>query len=121
MYFWVGRARHPGPPSLPRHFGVELLDVGGWLTHGDLALGAGVDFLAVVEHRLIPARVRSEWSRLRKKGFSSPVTLDDLSLNRGMGIGAFHQASSDVHRRLIDFIHRVVVHRRDEAIREWRN
>ena len=23
---------------------------------------AGVDFLAVAEHRLIPARVRSEWS-----------------------------------------------------------
>ena len=59
-YLWVGRARHPGPPSLPRHFGVEFLNVGGWLTHGDLALGAGVDFLAVAEHRLIPARVRSE-------------------------------------------------------------
>ena len=32
------------------------------------APGARVDFLAVVEHRLIPARVRSEWSRLRSKG-----------------------------------------------------
>ena len=31
---------------------------------GDLALEARVDFLAVVEHRLIPARVRSEWARL---------------------------------------------------------
>ena len=30
-----------------------------------------VDFLAVAEHRLIPARVRSEWSRLRKKGLAS--------------------------------------------------
>ena len=29
------------------------------MTHGDLALEAQVDFLAVVEHRLIPARVRS--------------------------------------------------------------
>ena len=57
-----------GPPSLPHH---EFLNVGGWLTHGDLALGDGVDFLAVAGHRLIPARVRSEWSRLRKKGFSS--------------------------------------------------
>ena len=28
----------------------------------------GVDFLAVAEHRLIPARVRSEWSRLKGKG-----------------------------------------------------
>ena len=70
-YFWVGRARHPGPTSLPRHFGVEFLNVGGWLTHGDLAPGAGVDFLAVAEHRLIPARVRSEWPRLSEKGLSS--------------------------------------------------
>ena len=35
------------------------------MTHGDLALDTGVDFLAVAEHRLIPARVRSEWSRLK--------------------------------------------------------
>ena len=31
---------------------------------------------------------------------------------------AFFHAASGVHRRLSDFIHRVVVHRRDEAIRE---
>ena len=30
-----------------------------------------------------------------------------------MGIGAFHHAVSNVHRRLSDFIHAVVVHRRD--------
>ena len=53
------------------HLGIEILNVGGWLTHGDLALDTGVDFLAVVEHRLIPARVRSEWSRLRRKDFAS--------------------------------------------------
>ena len=51
--------------------GVEVLNVGCWLTHGDLALDASVDFLAVVEHRLIPARVRSEWSRLNKKDLAS--------------------------------------------------
>ena len=39
--------------------------MGGWLTHGDLALEAQVDFLAVVEHRLIPAGVRSEWAGLK--------------------------------------------------------
>ena len=33
--------------------------MGCWLTHGDLALEAKIDFLAVVEHRLIPARVVS--------------------------------------------------------------
>ena len=37
----------------------------------DLALDVNVDFLAVAEHRLIPARVRSEWSRLKGKGLSS--------------------------------------------------
>ena len=50
-YLWVGRARHPGPRSLG--VSVELFNVGGWLTHGDFALEAGADFLAVVEHRLI--------------------------------------------------------------------
>ena len=30
-----------------------------------------VDFLAVVGHRLIPARVRSEWARLRCKRLAS--------------------------------------------------
>ena len=70
-YLWIGRARHPEPPSHSHHVGVEVLNVGGWLTHGDLALEAGVDFLAVVEHRLIPARVRSEWARLRSERLAS--------------------------------------------------
>ena len=48
-----------------------VLNVGGWLTHCDFALDVGVDFLAVVEHRLIPARVRSEWARLRRKRLAS--------------------------------------------------
>ena len=45
------------------------------------------------------------------------VTLDDLSLDRALDIGAFFHAASDVRRRLSDFIHQVVVYRRDEAIR----
>ena len=51
-------------------------------------------------------------------GLLYPVTLDDLSSVRGLGIGDFHRVVSDVHHRLSDFIHAVVVHRRDEAIRE---
>ena len=50
---------------------VEVLSVGGWLTHGDLVLDTEVDFLAVVEHRLIPAGVRSEWARVRGKGLAT--------------------------------------------------
>ena len=42
-------------------------------------------------------------------------------MDRGMGIGAIFHAASGIHRRLSDFIHAVVVHRRDEAIRRWRN
>ena len=61
--------RHPGPGSVPFH--IEVLNVGGWLTHCDFALDVAVDFLAVVEHRLIPARVRSEWSRLRCRKIAS--------------------------------------------------
>ena len=66
---WVGRARHPGPFS--GSMTVEVFNVGGWLTHGDMVLETSVDFLAVVEHRLVPARVRGEWARLRAKGASS--------------------------------------------------
>ena len=59
----------------------------------------------------------AQWDRILAIGPLYPVTLDDLS----MGIGAFHHAVSDVHHRLSDFIHAVVVHPRDEAIRGWRN
>ena len=58
-HLWVGRAKNPGP-GYSHHLSVEVFHVGGWLPHGDLALDAEVDFLAVTEHRLIPARVRSE-------------------------------------------------------------
>ena len=68
-HLWIGRARHPGPGSA--HFRIEVFNVGGWLTHCDFALDVEVDFLAVVEHRLIPARVRSEWARLRCKRLAS--------------------------------------------------
>ena len=69
LVLWIGRARHPGPRSLG--VSVEVFNIGGWLTHGDFASEAGVVFLAVVEHGLIPARVRSEWARLRSKGLRS--------------------------------------------------
>ena len=81
----------------PRILGLVLpiilllvFNVGGWLTHGDLALDAGLDFLAVTEHRLIPARVRSEWARLRAKGVASiwaPASQDASHVgNAGVGV-----------------------------------
>ena len=59
------------------------------MTHGDLALEARVDFLAVVEHRLILARVRSEWDRLRRKGLASVWALacQDSSHVGAVGVG----------------------------------
>ena len=63
----------------------------------------------------------AQWDRILALGPMYPVILDDLSVGRALDIGAFFHAASDVHRRLSDFIHQVVVHRRDEAIRGWRN
>ena len=62
-HLWIGRAKNPGPTPL-QHVAVEVFNVGGWLTHGDLVLEAGVGFLPVIEHRVIPARTRSVWARL---------------------------------------------------------
>ena len=66
----MGRARHPGPSDF-RGINLEAFNVGGWLTHGDLALYTKADFLAVSEHRLIPARIRGVWAELRRKGMHS--------------------------------------------------
>ena len=95
-HFWIGRARHPGPSSSDRLFGLEVFNVGGWLTHCDFALEAAVDFLAVVEHRLIPARAGSECNRLRRKGLASiwAPACQDSSLvgNAGVGVVSLRRA-----------------------------
>ena len=69
---------------------LEVLNVGRWLTHGDLALSGSVDFLADVAHRLTPARVRSEWIRLKGKGIASaraPASQDSCHVGQaGVGV-----------------------------------
>ena len=72
--FHFGRARHPGPG--PRVFTlgqltIEFANVGGWLTHGDLALDSCAQFLAVAEYRLIPSRAKSVCHQLRRAGHCS--------------------------------------------------
>ena len=52
-HLWIGRLDTLGLTHPPHHFALEVFDVGGWLTRGDLALEAGVEFLAVAERRLI--------------------------------------------------------------------
>ena len=50
---------------------VEFVNVGVWLTCGDLALDSCAQFLAVAEHRLIPSRTRSICHQLRGAGYLS--------------------------------------------------
>ena len=69
-HLWIGRARAAWSWLLLVLL-MSFFYVGGWLTHGDLVLDTEVDFLAVVEHRLILARVRGEWSGLRRKGLAT--------------------------------------------------
>ena len=84
-HLWLGRARHPGPGSV----GIEVFNVGGWLTNGDFAAETSADFLCVTEHRLVSARARSEWRRLRDKSISSiwsPAS-QELSVVGNAGVG----------------------------------
>ena len=47
--------------------------------------------------------------------------MDDLLRVQGSGLGCwFHEVVGDLHTGLSDYIHRIVFHRRDEAIRSWR-
>ena len=50
---------------------VEMFNIGEWFTHGGNACDVNVDIIGVVEHRLIPAKVRHEWSRLHVDGIHS--------------------------------------------------
>ena len=62
----------------------------------------------------------AQWDRILIIGPLFPGTLNDLQVVRGVGLGDCHGVCG-IHRRLSDFIHAIVVHTRDEAIRGWRN
>ena len=114
---------------------ADALDAADVFLYPDSSIASLLDmrrrFKAVVD--VLGAMIRSgislswsvelavQWDRILALGPFYLVTLDDFSINRGMGIGAFFHAASDVHRRLSDFIHQVVVHPRDEGIRGWRS
>ena len=75
---------------------------------------------AMIQYGVSLARsveLTAQWNRILSAGPLYPVTLGDLHAVEGLGIGDFHRVVSDVHHRLSDFIHAVVVHRWDEAIR----
>ena len=91
FWFWgkilwmlhIGRARHPGPGRHPNgSMSIECTNVGGWLSNGDLALECEETFSAVIEHRLIPARVRTVTAALKASGRASvwaPACQDNIS------------------------------------------
>ena len=61
-----------------------------------------------------------QWDAILRAGPIHPITADDSLLARSGGLGQCCQVVQGLHRRLSDFIHAVVVHRREEAIRGWR-
>ena len=62
-----------------------------------------------------------QWDGIIRIGPVHPLAVQDSDLARGGGLGEWRQVVEDLHLRLSDFIHRVVVHRREEATRRWRN
>ena len=98
-FFWglllwmlsIGRARHPGPctTSFPSGFGIEFLNVGRWLSRGDLALESTAHFLAIAEHRLVPARARTVTTQLRQARRSSvwAPSCQDVTPGGHAGVG----------------------------------
>ena len=63
----------------------------------------------------------AQWDRILAVGPLFPVTIGDLGSVQGLVVVEFHRVLSGMRHRLSDFIHAVVVHRWDSAIREWRN
>ena len=92
--------------DMRRRFKAVMVVLGAMIQYG-VSLSRSVELTA-------------QWDRILAVGPLYPVTIDDLSAVRGLGIGDFHHAVSDVHHRR-DFIHAVVVHRRDAALGVWRS
>ena len=73
---WLGTRRCRG------HLSVEFLNVGGWLTNGDMALDSSAQFLAAAEQRLIPVRAGLMGHQLRRAERQSvwaPACQDHIS------------------------------------------
>ena len=62
-----------------------------------------------------------QWNGILPIGLVFPITFLDFGMARSGGLGVWLQVVEGLHRRLSDFIHGVVVHRREEAIQGWRN
>ena len=71
----------------------------------DATIRCGVSLSRSVE-------LTAQWDQILAIGPIYPVTGDDLSVGRGLGIGVFFDAAAGVHRRFCEVIHQVVVIRR---------
>ena len=94
------------PPFL--FFGL-VFNVGGFLTHGDYVLDTDADFVAVVEHRLVPARARSEGKRLLHAGVRSiwaPASLEEGHVGHaGVGVVRLRGAPTFATVGFSEFLH----------------
>ena len=57
----------------------------------------------------------AQWGKILSAGPLYPRVLDDLHAVEGFDLGDFRRVVGDLHRLISDFIHCVVVYRRDEA------
>ena len=53
-----------------------------------------------------------QWDGIIRNGPVHPLTVQDFDLAWRGGLGEWRQVVEELHLRLSDFIHRVVVHRR---------
>ena len=75
----------------------------------------GVSFSRSVEFAV-------QWDGILRVGPIHPITAEVFLLAMGEeDLGQCCQVVQGLHRRLSDFIHAVVVHRREVAIRGWRS
>ena len=93
VLLWVLLLAGPGILGLALGFLLLMscVNVGGWLTFGDLALDSCAQFLAVAEHKSIPSRARSVCHQLRRAGFQSvwaPACQDRVAGGHA-GVGVF--------------------------------
>ena len=112
----VGRVRHPGPctSSYPSGFSIEFLNVGGWLSRGDSALESTAHFLAIAEHRLVPARARTVTTQLRQARRSSvwAPSCQDVTPggHAGVGVISLHGAPTFSSHPFRPFLQGVLSH-----------
>ena len=62
----------------------------------------------------------SQWCRILRAGPVGPVTQADLHSVVRVVFDAFRGVVEELHRGVGEFIQRVVVHREDAAVRDWK-